>query len=230
MGTVLNIETSNTVCSVALAVSGKLTAIAETEIDKSHSHLIMQFIDQVLKEAALKKDQINAIAISGGPGSYTGLRIGASVAKGLAYALNIPIIAISTLDTLIVAAKEKKPHFEGLFCPMIDARRMEVYCQLSNRSGHTILNPTNLILTEDAFLEHIKDNQMLYFGNGAEKATPVLVQSNYTYLEGIKFSAKYMTDLSYEKYMNQEFVNTVYYEPFYLKEFQAIKSKKNLLA
>ena len=223
MSYILNIETATKNCSVALAKDGKTLLCKEiSEQGYSHAELLHVFIEEILNESKITFQDLNAIAISKGPGSYTGLRIGVSSAKGFCYALGIPLIAI---DTLTILANQIKVE-NGLIVPMIDARRMEVYSAVFNSDAKKIREVQAEILTEDSFTSY---NETLHFiGDSNEKAQPVLTNSNFVFHDEIVFpSANEMSVLSFKKYQNQAFEDVAYFEPYYLKDF-FITSKKTI--
>ena len=222
MSFILNIETATKNCSVALAKDGKTILCKEiAEEGYSHAERLHVFIEEVIKEAGIDFQDISAIAVSQGPGSYTGLRIGVSAAKGLCYALGIPLIAIDTLQVLASQAKVSN----GLIIPMLDARRMEVYSAIFNPNFENIRAVQAEIITENSF-ENLQET--LYFvGDCAEKCKSVLSKENHVFLEQIKYpSAKEMSFLSFEKYKKNDFVDVAYFEPYYLKDFMMSVSKK----
>lgn len=222
MSYILNIETATKNCSVALAKEGKIILCKEiAEEGYSHAERLHVFIETILHEASISFKDLVAIAVSQGPGSYTGLRIGVSAAKGFCYALDIPLIAI---DTLQVLAKQVNVA-SGLIIPMIDARRMEVYSAIFNPNFEKIRSVEAEIITENSF-EDLKET--LYFvGDCATKCKIVLTNENYIFLENIVYpSAKEMSLLSFEKFEANDFENLAYFEPNYLKEFMTTVSKK----
>jgi len=209
-------------CSVALAKDGKTILCKEmAEEGYSHAERLHVFIEEIIKESRISFQEISAIAVSQGPGSYTGLRIGVSAAKGLCYALGIPLIALDTLQVLASQAKVSS----GLIIPMIDARRMEVYSAIFNPNFVKQRIVEAEIITENSF-EDLQ--QTLYFvGDCAQKCIPVLIKENFIFLEEIKYpSAKEMSFLSFEKYKNNDTVDVAYFEPCYLKDFMMTVSKK----
>lgn len=212
---ILNIETSTKNCSVALAKEGNTIFIKEiAEQNFSHSEKLHLFIDEVLKQAGISYKELAAIALSKGPGSYTGLRIGASTAKGLCFALDIPLIALDSLQILALQVT----HQGGLIIPMIDARRMEVYTATFDSNHNKISDTQALIIDENSFSQITQ--KTYFFGDGAEKCKPFLQRENLIFLDQIIYpSAQEMSLLSYEKFVAQEFENIAYFEPFYLKEF-----------
>ncbi len=222
MSYILNIETATTNCSVALAKDGKTILCKEmAEEGYSHAERLHVFIEEIIKESGITFQDISSIAVSQGPGSYTGLRIGVSAAKGLCFALNIPLIAVDTLQVLASQAKVSN----GLIIPMIDARRMEVYSAIFNPNFQMQRAVEAEIITENSF-EDLP--QTLYFvGDCATKCKPVLTKENFIFLEEVKYpSAKEMSFLSFEKYKKNDFVNVAYFEPYYLKDFMMTVSKK----
>lgn len=222
MSYILNIETATTNCSVALAKDGKTVLCKEmAEEGYSHAERLHVFIEEILQESGINFQDISAISVSQGPGSYTGLRIGVSAAKGLCYALGIPLIAIDTLQVLASQAKISN----GLIIPMIDARRMEVYSAIFNTNFEIQRTVEAEIITENSF-EHLQET--LYFvGDCAMKCKPVLTQDNFIFLEEIKFpSANEMSFLSFEKFTKNDFVDVAYFEPYYLKDFMMTVSNK----
>jgi tRNA threonylcarbamoyladenosine biosynthesis protein TsaB len=214
---ILNIETATKNCSVSIAQNGETLICREiAEEGYSHAEKLHVFIEEVLEAAAITVQDLIAIAVSQGPGSYTGLRIGVSAAKGLCFALNIPLIAIDTLQTLASQAKVSA----GKIIPMLDARRMEVYSEVFN-SDLEIVRPIQAeIITEDSFAEY---SEAVYFvGDCADKCKPVLTKDNFVFLEEIKYpSAKAMSKISFDKYQKSDTVDVAYFEPYYLKDFMA---------
>jgi len=220
---ILNIETATKNCSVALAKDGKTILCKEiSEQGYSHAELLHVFIEEILKQSNVTFQDLNAIAISKGPGSYTGLRIGVSSAKGLCYALGIPLIAI---DTLTILAHQIKVE-NGFIVPMIDARRMEVYSAIFDSNGNKAREVQAEILTEDSFATF--DETLHFIGDSSEKAKSVLTNDNFVFHDAIVFpSANEMSVVSYKKYQNQDFEDVAYFEPYYLKDF-FITSKKTI--
>ena len=218
----LSLETSSPVCSVALhrAADCSLVGQSELRLDKSHSTHLTVLIEQLLKNTGHQLVDLAAVAVSDGPGSYTGLRIGAAAAKGLCFALDIPLVAVSTLRALAaqVAAGTARPE-KYLFGPMLDARRMEVYAALYTHDGQEVLAPKPLILDADTLAEQLAQHSVLFFGNGAAKFRAVLGKSAQTeFLTSIEPSASAVGTLAIAAYHRQEFQDVAYYEPFYLKE------------
>lgn len=222
MSYILNIETATKNCSVALAKDGKTILCKEiAEEGYSHAERLHVFIEEIIKEGEITFQNLSAIAVSKGPGSYTGLRIGVSAAKGLCYALDIPLIAVDTLQVLASQAKVSS----GLIIPMLDARRMEVYSAIFTPNFESKRSVLAEIITENSF-EDLQET--LYFvGDCAQKCKPILTKDTYVFLEDIKYpSAKEMSLLSFLKYKNNDFVDLAYFEPYYLKDFMMTVSKK----
>ncbi|WP_158961497.1 tRNA (adenosine(37)-N6)-threonylcarbamoyltransferase complex dimerization subunit type 1 TsaB [Myroides fluvii] len=221
----LNIETATKNCSVSLSVDGTLAGVKEiAEENFSHAEKLHVFIEELLKENNLKMQQLSAIAVSQGPGSYTGLRIGVSSVKGLCYGLNIPMIA---LDTLRILAKQLEVS-SGWIIPMIDARRMEVFCATFSCEGE-LVKPIEAKVVDEASFSELKGDVPVYFiGDGAMKCETVLTAPNFNFCEAIVYpSAKEMVTMSYEKYLAKDFVDVAYFEPYYLKDFvMPVKQKK----
>ncbi len=229
MGLILNIETATTVCSVSLAKDGVLLALKEQDGDYSHAENLTVFIEDVVKDAGIKLADIDAVAVSKGPGSYTGLRIGVSAAKGLCYALNKPLIAVDTLRYIALNVSARQPGI-ALFCTMFDARRMEVYCAIYDAQNNVVRPTAAEIIDEQSFLELLQENQIYFFGNGAEKCKSILAQNkNAVFVNGVVPSAADMIALSEKAYKDKLFENVAYFEPFYLKDFVAGKKKKDAL-
>ena len=232
---ILCIETATISCSVALSDGGKVVSSKESRVKNSHSSIITVFIEEVLKAAKTEYSALKAVAVSKGPGSYTGLRIGVSTAKGICYALNIPLISVPTLEAMSSGLINKlktdsMADADSLICPMLDARRMEVYYSIFDRNNKEISETKAEIITETSFSEFLEHQKMIFFGDGAEKCKSVLKHDNAIFLDNIFPSANDMADIAFKKYQNQEFEDTAYFEPFYLKEFVAKKpSVKGLI-
>jgi len=218
---ILCLETATTVCSVALFDGDNLLAMREVNEGFTHAENLHLFIRDVLEEAVVKPADLSAIAVSKGPGSYTGLRIGVSTAKGLAYALQIPLIGIDTLQIMAMAARTAHGELEH-FAPMIDARRMEVYTALYNEDLE-LLSPVNaLILNSESILQFKDLNSLALFGDGMEKAIPLLsTLTSARLISTIRPSAAAMGMLAHARFAAKHFEDTAYFEPYYFKEFQA---------
>ncbi|HKL04071.1 MAG TPA: tRNA (adenosine(37)-N6)-threonylcarbamoyltransferase complex dimerization subunit type 1 TsaB [Cryomorphaceae bacterium] len=219
---ILSLETSTKVCSVALSDGSDVIAYREDRSNRySHAELLNVYIDEVM--TGYLYGELKAVAVSEGPGSYTGLRIGVSAAKGLAFGLNIPIIAVPTLEsmTLFVSVPE-----DSLLIPMIDARRMEVFCAGYDSHRKSVFPTRAEILTEASFPEFDQFEKGYFFGDGAEKCKPVLEPKGLTFIPEVYGSANQMAIIAAEKYANRDFVDLAYFEPYYLKDFVAGKPKK----
>lgn len=221
MSYILNIESSTTNCSVSLANNGELISIRElNEKNYSHSTKLHSFIEEVLKNSNITVNKLSAIAVSSGPGSYTGLRIGVSAAKGLCYALQIPLISVPTLQVL---ARQLNIQREDLIIPVMDARRDEVYSAVYNSEYELVRNIFPEIIDSESFIELAKENKLYFIGNGQEKCERLirknsnLIFSNYDTFP----SSKEMVLISYEKFKKSKFEDVAYFEPDYLKKFKA---------
>ncbi len=222
MSFILNIETATKNCSVSVAKDGKTIACNElADEGYSHAEKLHVFIEEVITSAGISVQDLATIAVSQGPGSYTGLRIGVSAAKGLCYALNIPLIAVDTLQTLASQAEVT----DGKIIPMLDARRMEVYSAVFN-SDLTIDRAIKAeIIDENSFQEYT--DKLYFVGDCADKCKPVLTKENFIFLEDVKYpSANAMSKISYEKYQKSDTVDVAYFEPYYLKDFMIAPPKK----
>jgi tRNA threonylcarbamoyladenosine biosynthesis protein TsaB len=212
---ILTIETTSKNCSVAIAKDGVQVALREmAELGYSHAEKLHVFVNEVLQEAGLQLSDLNAVAVSQGPGSYTGLRIGVSAAKGFCLALDIPLIAIDTMEVLARQANVK----EGLIVPLIDARRMEVYTAIFDAYSKKVSDTKAEIITVDSF--SLLNEQIYFIGDGVAKCKSILVKDSFHFLDSIVFpSAKEMCELSFEKHKKSDYVNVAYFEPYYLKDF-----------
>lgn len=219
MALILNIETATKNCSVALAKDGKTLAIREIATQNfSHAEKLHVFIEELFSEAHLKLQDLNAIAVSQGPGSYTGLRIGVSAAKGLCYALSIPLIAVDTLELLARKINPKISGENGIIVPMIDARRMEVFCAFFDSDFNKIRETKAEIIDETSY-QDISETMHL-IGDGAMKFKEILTDSKFHYYPEIEFpSAAEMAKVSFQKFQNKQLEDVAYFEPFYLKDF-----------
>lgn len=227
MALILQIETSTISCSVAVSLNGQTLAVKEIAERNAHASHLTLFIEEVL--AASKKTffDLNAIAVSMGPGSYTGLRIGVSTAKGLCFALDIPLIAINTLQAMVVGIV-KSYSGSSLFCPMIDARRMEVYTAVYNDKLEEILPVSAKIIDQDSFKDILQNHRVVFFGDGAMKCEEALSHNrNAVFRESYFNSAKDISALAFEKFELGEFEDVAYFEPYYLKDFLITQPKKS---
>lgn len=228
MALILNIDTSTTVCSVALAKDGETIRIKESNEGLNHSVLLGSYIDEILKENHITANQLDAVAVSMGPGSYTGLRIGVSMAKGLCFAAGKPLIAVNTLQALARAVSEQRQE-DAYYCPMIDARRMEVYTAFFDRNNQTVIPTSAEIITETSFASILSGHKVFFFGNGSEKAKDLLTSPNASFIAGIDTSAANIEKIAEDKYQAGQFEDVVYFEPFYLKDFIATTPKKKVV-
>lgn len=223
---ILHIETSTNVCSIAISENGKCIFSKANFDGMSHASLLSVFISEAFDELKKTSKVINAIAVSSGPGSYTGLRIGVSTAKGLCFGLDIPLIAVSTLEVLTTSAlSNANISNNALFCPMIDARRMEVYDALYNANGEIIREIRADIIDDNSFKEYLLNNSIYFFGNGAEKCKSTLTHSNAHFINNLNPLAENMIPLAEKAFLKKEFVDVAYFEPFYLKEFYTTAKK-----
>jgi tRNA threonylcarbamoyladenosine biosynthesis protein TsaB len=219
----LNIETTTKNCSVSIADKGVLLGVKELNNGNySHAEVLHPFIEIILKEAGISFDQLEGIAVSKGPGSYTGLRIGVSAAKGLAWALNIPLFAIDTLHSLSHAITI----YSGVIVPMLDARRMEVYASVFSSANAQIRETRAEIVDSNSFCDYLALGKVYFLGDGAHKCKEIITHKNAVYIDSIFPSAKQMAVLSYEKYISKSAEDIAYFEPFYLKDFIVVPEKK----
>lgn len=227
MAVILNIETSTNVCSVALTADGMVLQHFEDYQGQNHAALLSGYIKHCLDFLREKEMMLQAVAVSIGPGSYTGLRIGLSEAKGLAYALDIPIIGINTLQIMAVSVMFNQWVDEDVyFAPMIDARRMEVYTSVLDMGLNELMTPQPLILDADSFASFLSEKPMLFFGNGSNKFRDVVSSVNARFISDVNPLAVDMMALADRAYANNDFLDLAYSTPRYLKEFQAIKPKR----
>lgn len=211
----LHLETSTKVCSVALSKNGELVSLKENNEDHfSHGELLTLFVDEVMKNAGIAYTNLAGVSIASGPGSYTGLRIGTSTAKGFCYALNLPLLVIDSLESLAEIAKKKYPN--AVLCPMIDARRMEVYSALYSPEMAVVKPVSADILDENSYQEF---GNFVCFGDGMPKAKEIWSQRNLVFDDEILSSATGQVERIYQKYLHQDFEDLAYFEPFYLKDF-----------
>ncbi len=220
MAFILNIETATTNCSVSLSKEGK-TIVLKEDNDKSYSHAerLHVYIDEVLKEANINSNKLDAISVSKGPGSYTGLRIGVSAAKGLCFALDKPLISIPTLDALAHQVKMD----DGIIVSMLDARRMEVYSAIYDSNYNEIRETQAQILDETSFNDYLEQGKVYFIGNGVEKTKTLINHTNAIFIEDKLPSANDMSLLADTKYKKNDTEDIAYFEPYYLKDFVALK-------
>lgn len=216
MAAILCLETATTNCSVALSVNGSVIALKEDRsAGYSHAEKLHIFIEEVLWEGGVAKDKLDAIAVSKGPGSYTGLRIGVSAAKGLCFALDIPLISIATLNVLASQIKGN----DAYIVPMLDARRMEVYSAVFNTEGKQIRDTLAEVLSETSFSEYLKSGQVVFIGSGVEKFQKIIEHDNAVFIENAQPSSKEMAVFAASKYKIGDIEDVAYFEPYYLKDF-----------
>ena len=227
MALILNIDTSTTVCSANLANNGEVIALRENNDGLNHSLLLGLFVKELLAETQLEARQLDAVSVSMGPGSYTGLRIGVSLAKGLCFGSSLPLIAVNTLQAMAYSVSEKQAE-EALYCPMIDARRMEVYTALFDRENRPFLETEAKIIDPESFAEILEKHKIFFFGNGSDKVRNTIESPNACFLPDILTSSVNMVRLSETSYGNKTFENVAYFEPFYLKDFIATTPGKKL--
>lgn len=230
MAYILNIETATPLCSVALAKNGKVFTQRETMEEKSHASMLTSFINELLTTENISISDLDAVAVGKGPGSYTGLRIGISAAKGLCYGANIPLIAVNTLRILYQSARlpSVSAISGSLFCPMIDARRMEVYTCIFDENGVEVEPVSAKIIESTTFNSLLENHRIIFFGSGMEKCRKIITHPNADFLEGVYPHAAALADIAEQSYQHKEFENVAYFEPFYLKDFIATVSKKGL--
>ena len=219
----LFLETATEVCSVALSKGERIVASVCSNRGNSHTVHLFPFIEEVLAKSGCKISEINGVVLSIGPGSYTGLRIGASAAKGICYALNIPLVSVSTLQSIVFGAKQLQNDEHILFCPMIDARRMEVFTALFDKNGDPITEVESKIIDENSFSAELERNTLCFCGNGMPKCKSVLQHKNAHFLD-VQLDASNMLLPALTKYAHQQFEDVAYFEPFYLKEYLAKRS------
>lgn len=231
MANILNIETSTEVCSVALTSDGMVLEHREDYEGRNHALLLSGFIEEMMQYATPRGIKIDAVAVSIGPGSYTGLRIGVSMAKGICYALNIPLLSVSTLELMCVPVLLHHEEIEdnALLCPMIDARRMEVYAAIYDRSLKALRPIQADVVDGDTYRQWLDERPVYFFGNGAAKCIDTIAHPNARLIEGIEPLAKWMMPLAERKMFNGTFEDVAYYVPYYLKDFVAKLPKNELI-
>lgn len=223
---ILNIETATKNCSVSIAKNETVLVLKElNDGNYSHAEKLHPFIQDILKEADVTLKEIDAVAVSKGPGSYTGLRIGVSAAKGLCFAFDKPLISIETLESLAHSVSVE----EGFIIPMLDARRMEVYATVFNTSYNQVREIRAEIINENSFQEYLSENKVYFLGDGAEKCKEVIQHKNAVFIDDKFPSAKQMATLSYAKYKINDIEDVAYFEPFYLKDFMVTQEKKKVV-
>lgn len=234
MATILLIESATEVCSAAISRNGQIIAYRESQEGFNHSEMLTVFIEGLLAEDGVYPQMPEAVCVGKGPGSYTGLRIGVSAAKGICYALDIPLMAISTLDAMAFQVAKYHGGINSelsdntLLCPMLDAKRMEVYYAMYDKNGKPVTAISARIIEKNSFAEELKNHIIFFFGNGASKCKSELTHHNSRFLEGINASARFMPILAEKYFIQKQFVSVAYFEPFYLKDFVATIPKNKV--
>jgi len=227
MSRILCVDTSSFICSVSVFENLSLISSNSTEVEKSHSKLLIQLIDQSLKDAKIKINEVDAFAVSMGPGSYTGLRIGVSTIKGLCYSLEKPLISINTLEILSKSALNHINNYNDFFiCPMIDARRMEVFTKMLDNDFNEVEKDKALILDDKSFNDIGGGKSIYFFGDGSNKFQKIVNNKNFHFIDNIISSSKHMGELANIKYENNQFENLTTFEPFYIKDFFIVNKNK----
>jgi tRNA threonylcarbamoyladenosine biosynthesis protein TsaB len=226
---ILCLETATNNCSVALCDANGVLALRESNDLRSHATELTVFILEVLREVSVKTQDLGAVAVSKGPGSYTGLRIGVSVAKGIAFASSVPLIGIDTTLSMFHGLKNQISSAEDvLFCPVLDAKRMEVYYAIYDSHGNVVKEISAETISEDSFGLY-QDKTIIIFGNGSAKLEPVIRQKNVRFEDNFRMSASNLLSPALQSLQLKKFEDVAYFEPFYLKDFIATKPKKNIL-
>jgi tRNA threonylcarbamoyladenosine biosynthesis protein TsaB len=223
---ILCIETATEICSVAIAKNGETISLVEDTQGNNHASQLHILVAKALEQSNLHFSDLQAVAVSKGPGSYTGLRVGVSAAKGYCYALKIPLIAINTLQSLANGFWQNNLSYSGLVCPMIDARRMEVYCALFNKTLHEVLPTQAKIIDEASFVEQLSQNQITFIGNGAAKCQNTITSVQAKFDISVRCNARYLSHLAQEAFNQNTFEDVAYFEPYYLKDFIGTVAKK----
>ena len=227
MSRILCVDTSSFICSVSVFENLSLISFNSTEVEKSHSKLLIQLIDQSLKDANIKINELDAFAVSMGPGSYTGLRIGVSTIKGLCYSLEKPLISINTLEILSKSAfNHINDHNDFFICPMIDARRMEVFTKMLDNDFNEVEKDKALILDDKSFNDIGGCKSIYFFGDGSNKFQKITNNKNFHFIDNIISSSKHMGELANIKYENKQFENLTTFEPFFIKDFFIVNKNK----
>ena len=229
MALILSLETSTSVCSAALARDGQLLAERVSYEGKSHATLLTVFVEQILAETGIEATALDAVAVSQGPGSYTGLRIGVSAAKGICYATGAKLIAVDTLKAMAIMAEKTVSDHPNLYCSMIDARRMEVYTAIYNADLEQISNTRALIVDSDSFANELRNNTIAFYGDGAGKCQSVITSPNARFIDNICPLAANMVQLAEDAFAAADFKDVAYFDPFYLKDFVATVAKHKVL-
>lgn len=232
MSCILHIETSTEVCSVAVSQDGACIFHEEKFDGPSHATVLGGMVDRALSFTDNHAIPFDAVAVSAGPGSFTGLRIGTSMAKGVCYGRDLPLIAVPTLQTLCVPLLlgTRELEDDALLCPMIDARRMEVYTAVFDRALHPVIDTQALVIDGHNFDKLLDEHPVYFFGNGAQKCRPAIVHPHARFVDGVFPLAHWMFPLAEQRHAREQFEDVAYYVPFYLKDFVPTVSKKNVLA
>lgn len=218
MAYILSIDTATETASIVLGNKNEIVSFKENKEQKTHASFVQPAIESMLKEAEIDISEIDAVAVSNGPGSYTGLRVGLSSAKGIAYALNKPLILLNTLEVMALSAIIELKNDSVLYCPMIDARRMEVFTAIYNISLNNLFVPSAVILNEDSFKDILNSNKVIFFGSGSEKSKLIIKSSNASFLD-IEKQFEALNILAHKQFEAKNFADLAYAEPFYLKSF-----------
>jgi tRNA threonylcarbamoyladenosine biosynthesis protein TsaB len=231
---ILCLETATSVCSVALCTANGIISSRQNSENRSHSSLLTIYIEEILRENDIQIKDLDAIAVSKGPGSYTGLRIGVSVAKGISYRAGIPLIGIETTLSMFWGMKNANYGImdkseDLILCPMLDARRMEVYYCLFDQAGTRLTEISAGIITENSFSDITEEKKIIFFGEGAMKCENMIKRKNSIFYPGFEISAAYMQKPCYEAFYANRFEDVAYFEPFYLKDFITTIQRKNVL-
>jgi tRNA threonylcarbamoyladenosine biosynthesis protein TsaB len=231
---ILCLETSTAVCSAALCDRNGVVAIKEGSGNKSHAAQLTVFIDELLTRAGIKAGDLEAVAVSKGPGSYTGLRIGVSTAKGIAYAASIPLIGVETTLSMFYGInddiiREYNLSSTSLYIPMLDARRMEVYSTVYDNNGRKVRETAAEVIDENSFRDIPEKVRILFFGDGADKCREIIKRKNAAIADDFIISAAFMHIPAYKAFEEHKFEDVAYFEPFYLKDFITSRPKKNIL-
>jgi tRNA threonylcarbamoyladenosine biosynthesis protein TsaB len=228
---IICLETATNLCSVALIDNAGLVSLKESDEFKSHASLLTVFAEEILKNQGMKASDLDAVAVSKGPGSYTGLRIGVSVAKGIAYGASIPLIGIETTLSMFWGMNKtfSESEINPLFCPMLDARRMEVYYAIYNSTGKKLKDICAEIVTKDLFADILQSQRIIFFGDGAKKCKDIINHKNAIFAEDFRISAAHMHNPVIQAFNKKEFQDVAYFEPLYLKDFITSIPRKNVL-
>lgn len=226
MAAILSIETSTSICSVAVHLDGRLISLSELTEPGAHAERLMLLVEEVLEKAKIGFQELDAIAVSEGPGSYTGLRIGVSTAKGLAFGLNKPLIGVNTLQALASAVALRE---DELAIPVLDARRMEVFREVFDWKLNSVAKLDAEVLSKDSFQNFLESHRVYFLGDAVDKVESIVQHDHAIFISDLSFSAQHMGGIAFAKYQKGQFADVAYFVPNYLKEFKALHSKKNPL-